>query len=418
MKPLRIGTLLVVFVCLFLFFTGTVWAQKKLSLLTWNIPAYEQGIRGWIADFEKAHAGVKVEWLDKKGSVWAAFYQTQLAGGTAPDVVEIQGPLWVQYADMGALINLTPFLDKEAAVKAGFDQNMLNTALTYQDKNFMVPFFMAPTVLFYNKIMFKETGLTSPPETFEELVTYARKLTKEEKSGFLTLNFDWHYWPLFRTNGVKLLTPDNKKAAFNTSTGVKTVDTLRELTEEGVIAKISWTGRWKEPNDAFGAGTIGMFNVNGAGLHVFRAAGADWVSPDTIGVASFPGGWAVPNYHALGISSTCKYPELAWELVKVIVSAKWQEDAMRFLRVLSGNSEVNEKLLSQPSFRAADPLRIAMFEVELSNMDKLTGNPLISQDERVKDAFYRELQNALFGKKTPQQALEDAETIVNRILSE
>ena len=70
--------------------------------------------------------------------------------------------------------------------------------------------------------MFKEAGLTRPPQTFDELIDYARKMTKGEKSGFVTLNFDWLYWPLFAMNGVELLTPDGKKAAFNTPAAVKT----------------------------------------------------------------------------------------------------------------------------------------------------------------------------------------------------
>ena len=66
--------------------TDPAEAQKKISVLTWNIPVYKEKIDGWIADFKQLHPDVQVEWLDKKGTEWATFYQTQVVGGVAPDI--------------------------------------------------------------------------------------------------------------------------------------------------------------------------------------------------------------------------------------------------------------------------------------------------------------------------------------------
>jgi ABC-type glycerol-3-phosphate transport system substrate-binding protein len=410
------------------FAAGLIWSgggqakgeeKGELVLLTWNIPSYEPGIRGWISDFEAAHPGSTVRWDDKKGSEWATYFQTQLAAGTEPDVFEIQGQLWVSLADMGALQDLTPYLNDNPAVRDSYDQNMINDVLVYQGKHWMVPFFMAPTVIYYNKLMFGEAGLSDPPETMEELYTYARKLTLDEAhSGFLTLNFDWHYWPLLRGYGVELLSSDNRKAAFNTPAAVRAVEALAELTQSGAINKLSWTGRWKEPNDAFAAGNVGMYHANGAAYGSFKAsAKEDWINPDSVWVASFPGGWAVPNYHAMGISSRSDYPDLAWDLVKIISNEKWAEDRMRVISVLSGNADVNEKLLNDPQFRNRDKIRTRQFEIELENMGKLTGNPPIPQDERVKEVFYTNLQKALFGEVSAKEALDTAEEKINEILA-
>jgi ABC-type glycerol-3-phosphate transport system substrate-binding protein len=38
---------------------GAAEAQKKISLLTWNIPVYKEKIEGWIADFKKIHPDVQ-----------------------------------------------------------------------------------------------------------------------------------------------------------------------------------------------------------------------------------------------------------------------------------------------------------------------------------------------------------------------
>ena len=43
---------------------------------------------------------------------------------------------------------------------------------------------------------------------------------------------------------------DMSEAAFNTPKMVETVTRLAEATRSGAINKISWTGRWVEPNNA------------------------------------------------------------------------------------------------------------------------------------------------------------------------
>src|SRR6266478_9234776 len=85
--------------------SGPVAAQpKKISLLTWNIPVYKEKIEGWIADFRQSHPDFQVEWLDKKGTEWATFYQTQVVGGAAPDIIDVQGALWLEYGANGGLV--------------------------------------------------------------------------------------------------------------------------------------------------------------------------------------------------------------------------------------------------------------------------------------------------------------------------
>ena len=43
----------------------------------------------------------------------------------------------------------------------------------YEGKNYMVPFYITKTLLFYNKTMFKEAGLAGPPQSFDEILSHA-----------------------------------------------------------------------------------------------------------------------------------------------------------------------------------------------------------------------------------------------------
>ena len=393
--------------------TGSVTAQeKRLSLLTWNIPVYKEKIDGWIADFKKVHPDVTVEWFDKKGPEWGPFYQTQVVAGTAPDIIDTQGAIWLEYAANGGLVDLTPYLERDRAVKEHYNPTFLRTWV-YEGKNYMVPFYVSKTLLFYNKTMMREAGVTRPPQTFDELLEAARKMTKGEKSGFVTLNFDWLYWPLLAMNGVELLTPDLKKAAFNTPAAVKTVEALARATADGTINKVAWTGRWVEPNNAFAGGTVGFYQAHSPAFFYVRGGGP-WITPETLGAAPMPGGFATPNSHGLGISKSSKHPELAWEFIKLATSDKWAYTFGKTLKVFTG-TRVDSRLLEE--LQHEDPLAASVMKTQLEHLDRLVATWPLGKDAQVKDAFYSEFQAAVLGRKPAAAALAEAERKVNRLLA-
>ena len=393
--------------------TGSVTAQeKRLSLLTWNIPVYKEKIDGWIADFKNVHPDVTVEWFDKKGPEWGPFYQTQVVAGTAPDIIDTQGAIWLEYAANGGLVDLTPYLERDRAVKEHYNPTFLRTWV-YEGKNYMIPFYVSKTLLFYNKTMMREAGVTRPPQTFDELLEAARKMTKGEKSGFVTLNFDWLYWPLLAMNGVELLTPDLKKAAFNTPAAVKTVEALARATADGTINKVAWTGRWVEPNNAFAGGTVGFYQAHSPAFFYVRVGGP-WITPETLGAAPMPGGFATPNSHGLGISKSSKHPELAWEFIKLATSDKWAYTFGKTLKVFTG-TRVDSRLLEE--LQHEDPLAASVMKTQLEHLDRLVATWPLGKDAQVKDAFYSEFQAAVLGRKPAAAALAEAERKVNRLLA-
>src|SRR6266705_1083563 len=138
-------------------FASRSQSSRKQSYLTWNIADQEQLFKEEFARFRSANPGVEIEWLDKKATELPAFYQTQLVAGTAPDVVDLQGAIWGEYAANGGLLDLTPYLKKEPEVAKLFNPDYL-ASFQYQGKSYMLPFYIAKTLLYYNKSMFKEAG--------------------------------------------------------------------------------------------------------------------------------------------------------------------------------------------------------------------------------------------------------------------
>jgi ABC-type glycerol-3-phosphate transport system substrate-binding protein len=387
-------------------------SNKKLSILTWNIADQEALFKEEFEEFKKANPGVEIEWLDKKGPDLPAFYQTQLVAGTAPDVIDIQGALWVEWAANGALLDLTPYFQADPAFVKLFNPDYMSS-FVYEKKNYLVPFYVAKTLLYYNKTMFKEAGLSGPPKTFDELLSFSQAMGKGEKTGFLTLNFDWLYWPLMKMNGIELLTPDFKKPAFNTPAAAELLDRLAKSTASGAINKIAWTGRWVEPNGAFASGTVGMLQAHSASYFFVKGQGR-WINPETLGAAQAPGDWSTPTNHGFGVSKSSKNPELAFALVKHMTSVKWATRLAQIRRVLTANIEADKVGLE--SVKNDDPLAYAVLQTQLEHTDKMTGNWPLANDAQIKEAFWPEFQNAVLGRKDAKTALADAERAMTRVL--
>lgn len=388
--------------------------QREITFLTWNLPHYEDAIMGWVEEFEEK-TGAKAVWIDRKGSELPTYFQTQLAAGEAPDIVEIQSVLWYEYAAEGVFMKLTPYLEQEPAVKNRFTPAFFDAASLYDGDYYMLPTYTPSSLLFYNKPLLDEHGLSGPPETLEELLQYTKTINDGGDAGFITLNFDWLYWPLFRAAGVEILNEDKTRAAFNTPEAVEVLNQLINLTESGAIPEVAWTGRWAEPNSAFGAGGIGMHHGHTPLLRSFMSA-SDWANAETVGISLFPGGWSVPNYHGFGITSTTEHPDLAWEFIKIATNDRWAENLVRTLGSLSGNAAADQAVLNDDSFREDNPLLVKMFETQLSDDLQLTGTTNVAEDSEIKEAVYSNLEKALFGQISAQEALSQAEAQVNSIL--
>jgi ABC-type glycerol-3-phosphate transport system substrate-binding protein len=387
-------------------------APRKISFLTWNLVHLEAPIKGWIQGFTASRPGVEVEWIDKKGPELPVYYQTQLVAGTPPDVIDIQGALGLEYAAQGALVDLTPLFANEAAVKGRYDQDYLSNWM-FEGKNYMVPYYVSKTLLFWNKTRFKEAGLDKPPASFDEILGAADKIKGGEKTGLLTLNFDWLYWPFMKMNGVDLLSPDLKNPTFKTEKAAEVLTRLAEATKSGAINPISWTGRWVEPNEAFATGNVGMLHAHAPAFFWIKGKGP-WINGDTLGAAQAPGDWATPNSHGLGISKGSKNPELAWDFVKYLTDNEVAGKFARTASVLTGNKAVDQALLAQ--FQKDDPLAYQVLKTQVEHTDKMCGNWRLGNDSRVKDGFWPEFQSAMLGRKDAKTALADAERRVAREL--
>ena len=171
---------------------------KKISFLTWNLVHLEAQIKGWIQGFTRTRPGVEVEWIDKKGPELPAFYQTQLAAGTPPDIIDIQGALGLEYAAQGALARphaaaSPPRPRSRAATTRTISRTGCSRARTTWCRSTSPRRCCSAT-----RRCSRRRASTGRRRASTRSSPLADKIKGGEKTGFLTLNFDWLYWPLMQ----------------------------------------------------------------------------------------------------------------------------------------------------------------------------------------------------------------------------
>ena len=144
--------------------------------------------------FQSSHpdANVKVEiqtWGEHLTKLDAA-----LAGGRAPDVVELGNTETTKYMAAGALANLT-------ASKARFPNNTtwlnaLKGSCTYQARLYCVPYYAGARAVIYRKDHYGAVGMRKAPASLDAFVAAGKKVMARHKSdrNYSALYFPGKYW--------------------------------------------------------------------------------------------------------------------------------------------------------------------------------------------------------------------------------
>jgi multiple sugar transport system substrate-binding protein len=278
---------------------------------------------------------------------WDSYWpklQTDLAGGNAPDVFLMDGPLYPDYQTRDQLLDLGPFIAKD-----GFDTGGL-VDLAVQDFTapdghlYGLPRDLNTIALFYNKTMFDAAGLTYPDATWDwsKLVDAATKLTKTSGGktsqwGFYTETTDMeNYWSsLVWQAGGDILSADKKTVAIDTDQAAAGLQFLQDLIYKDKVMPQPVAGG---SGDAFENGQAAM-EANGSWLvPTHQAAGLSF------GVAPLPKGPAgqATSVNPSGVVAYkgSKSPDAAWEFIKCYTGPKLQAMVASLKASMPANKQV------------------------------------------------------------------------------
>lgn len=141
-------------------------------------PTEERIIRQTLTNFEKEHPDVAYQFQPIPGN-YPEKIQLMLGTGKAPDLFWLKGDTAPAYMDFEVLEPLDPFV----TLDQNFDEtdffSVFRDAFRHKGKNYGYAKDFNAYVLFYNKKLFAEAGLTGPPKNWEELYDFSKRLTKD-----------------------------------------------------------------------------------------------------------------------------------------------------------------------------------------------------------------------------------------------
>jgi len=211
-------------------------AGEQVTVEFWTIslqPTFNDYFDKLIADYEAQNPNVKIDWKDYPYDAVLNKLMTNIAGGDAPDVVNLNSELANQMGTKDALVDLNQELtaDQKAAYFPG-----IYSSTEINGKAFALPWYTGLPVLFMNKDLVEKAGLNpeNPPKTKQELNEWGRQI--KEKTGAYGYIFTMEARTLLEEN-LPFLTEDYQKAAFNTPEVEEYINENLQLLKDGVIPK-------------------------------------------------------------------------------------------------------------------------------------------------------------------------------------
>jgi N,N'-diacetylchitobiose transport system substrate-binding protein len=167
----------------------TVWLQTDAQATNW-----EPIVKAATAQFQKDHPGVAV---NVQYQTWGSHLQkfdATLAGGNAPDVIEMGNTEMTKYMAAGAFQDLSA--DKASLPNSSTWLQGLAASGRYSGKLYGVPYYAGSRVVTYRTDLFKKAGL-QVPTSLAQFTAGAKKLgaanTDKGFSPVYIAGTDWYF---------------------------------------------------------------------------------------------------------------------------------------------------------------------------------------------------------------------------------
>lgn len=184
-------------------FRSPVAAQDAVKLSVWKAPHTPDDQKFFddkLAAYANDNPGVEIEYRVTPWETWQETYTAAFAGSDPPDISYMVNSFFPKFADAGALVPLSAI---EGANIAEDWEPLFDPAIwglgERNGEAYGLPFLQSGISFVWNKALFEAAGLDPevPPATWDELVTMAKTLTKEDGS-------QWGYGIMDNTTGEML----------------------------------------------------------------------------------------------------------------------------------------------------------------------------------------------------------------------
>ncbi len=181
----------VLLVALLALMVTTLGVLGSAADLTFVCPAWQgdtvKEIKAIVAEWNDAYPDIQVEILWQAWENLDDYLLTSFQGGQAPDIFHEDAVMCYEYGMLGYAAPLNDYLNDETIS----DIPVSTWEGVSDDKGtiYGVPLLQETLVIFYNKTLFADAGITLPADgmiTWDELRGYAQLLTKRDETGKVT----------------------------------------------------------------------------------------------------------------------------------------------------------------------------------------------------------------------------------------
>ena len=298
-----------------------------LRMVVWGTAADEKKWNDKLRKFYKDHPNVRVrlEYVPNDRTFYKLLIAT--AGNKAPDASVVSSMWFVPAASKGLFANLEPFVarDKDFDL-SDFYPEVIEGWGRYRGKLYAIPAGVDVAAMYYNKTMFDRYKVPYPDETWDwdDYLEAAKKLTKDtDGDGRIDqwgTNQNWwqsYVW----ANGGEIISADKTTCLLDQPEAYEALQFMSDLRNKHHVAPTAKDMADISSVKLFSSGKVGMhFSGSWAVPLYFEKDVKDFVYD----VAPVPKGWkrraTFYGGASYAVMNGSRHKELAWELVKFMVS--------------------------------------------------------------------------------------------------
>ena len=397
------------------------------SLQLWTLqlaPKFNPYMDDVLGEWDTRHPEAPVRWTDLP---WGSVERKLLAAvfaRTAPDLVNLNPPFAANLASKGGLTDLTPLLPPGA--QQNFLPSVWKAARDPEAGQIAIPWYLTVRLSLVNTDLLRQAGISGVPRRWEEVPAYARSI--RERTGryglFVTVVPDDSAELLesLVQMGVTLL-DSRQRAAFNTTAGRRAFAFWTDLYREGLL-----------PREVVSQGQRRAIELYQSGELALLASGAEFlrsIQTNAPGVAAVtaaqppltgPDGTANVALMTLAVPRQSKQPDQSLQLALFLTNGANQARFAREARVLPSSPEALAAVRAElEAEQPADASEAQIRDARLLSAETLKSArvlvPATPGVKRLQSIIYTQLQRAMLGQISSDQAVREAEQQWNRYAS-
>ncbi|WP_099352544.1 ABC transporter substrate-binding protein [Fredinandcohnia onubensis] len=322
--------------------------------------------------------------------------QTQVAGGTAPDIISMQSMRLQSYGS--ALEPLDEFIEKDDNFKLDDFNKTIVENMKYDGKQAVLPYDYGAIIMYYNKDLFKKHNVPEPKPgwTWDEFQETAKALSKDGDYGFIANAYPDFWFPFLLSNGGQYL--DEGKYKINVPENVKTIQSLVDMVGSKTSPEMVATNNGSWSMEQWLKGNVGMV-ADGPWDTLWYNDAANF----EFGIATIPVGdkdsVSVSAGSGFAISKDSDHKEEAYKAITALTNLEAQKTLASTGRAYPARMAALEDYFSQVP---------AEFKPVLEYQDQHTVPYEITDTwNQASDILTKGLIPLLNGEKSPKEGLDE-----------